>query len=64
MNHCTDKKAHRSTWVVVNYRCNYSAFNGYKRTPSAYSEVKCETCGHRWRTKADYVHRLRRLFGA
>lgn len=42
-------------WVVVHYRCNYSAFSGYKRTTSDYSAVKCLKCLSRWRTKADYV---------
>lgn len=27
--------------VVIDYRCNYSAFNGYRRTPSRYSKVRC-----------------------
>lgn len=47
-------------WVVTAYRCNYSAFSGYRRTPSAYSEVKCTECGTYWRTKAKYVERLPR----
>ncbi len=40
---------------VINRRCNYSAFNSYHRTPSAYSQVVCLSCGAIWRTKADYV---------
>ena len=54
-------------WVVTQYRCNHSAFNGYHRTPSAYSAIRCEgttESGHRctgfWRTKAAYVERLRK----
>jgi hypothetical protein len=39
-------------------RCNYSAFNGYRRTPSDYSLVGCKTCGISWRTKAAYVDGL------
>lgn len=42
-------------WRVVDYKCNYSAFNGYKRTPSDYSEVECLSCGARGRTKANFV---------
>jgi hypothetical protein len=41
--------------AVLRYRCNYSAFNGYRRTPSAYSTVKCRRCGSVWRTQAAYV---------
>lgn len=45
-------------WVVTMYRANASAFNGYHRTQSRYSEVTCRRCGARWRTKALYVERL------
>jgi hypothetical protein len=46
--------------VVVEVRCgNYSAFNGYRFTPSEYSELRCTGCGLRWRTKARYVGKLR-----
>lgn len=50
-------QAHRSFWVVTMRNYNASAFNGYRRTPSDYSEVRCTfgTCRLRWRTKADYV---------
>ena len=37
---------------------NYSAFNGYRFTPSDYSEVVCTACETRWRTKANYVSML------
>jgi hypothetical protein len=55
---CQQRAEHFSTWVVTSYKENYSAFNGYHRTPSAYSEVCCETCGQRWRTRAAYVEQL------
>jgi hypothetical protein len=42
-------------WRVVDYMCNYSAFNGYRHTSSPYSSLKCNRCGERWRTKAKYV---------
>jgi hypothetical protein len=45
--------------VVVHRQCNYSAFNGYHWTPSAYSQVRCLKCGTFWRTKANYVRGLR-----
>ena len=52
----------RSTWVVLQRRCNHSAFNGYRWTPSDYSDVQCVAeqggCGARWRTKAAYVDQL------
>jgi hypothetical protein len=45
---------------VVMRRCNYSAFNGYRYTPSAYSLVECFAPGCNWmtRTKAAYVDQL------
>ena len=46
-------------WVVLMRHCNYSAFNGYRRTPSDYSAITCLSCGRLWRTKARYVERLR-----
>ncbi len=44
--------------VIIDYRCNHSAFNGYHRTPSDYSCLRCLTCGSYFRTKADYVRSL------
>ena len=38
---------------------NYSAFHGYRFTPSDYSALVCEVCGTPWRSKARYVDRLR-----
>jgi hypothetical protein len=51
---CTDKD-HQGTWAVVVRNGNYSAFSGYRFTPSDYSSVRCGTCHHVWRTKAAYV---------
>lgn len=48
----------RSRWRVIDRRCNYSAFNGYRWTPSDYSCLVCLECGHVWRTKAAYVYSL------
>jgi hypothetical protein len=48
----------REHWYVVVYRANRSAFNGYRFTPSDYSQVRCAKCGATWRTKAAYVERL------
>lgn len=48
-------KGHRSAWRVVVRRANYSAFNGSRRTPSAYSQLHCRECGAVWRTRAAYV---------
>lgn len=45
-------------WRVVQYRCNRSAFNGYHKTRSEYSGVRCLFCGAYWRTRAAYVYRL------
>lgn len=50
--------AHKPQWYVTMRNANYSAYNGYRRTPSAYSEVRCPACPTRWRTKAAYVNSL------
>ncbi len=50
----------RPAHIVVTMRCyNRSAVNGYRWTPSDYSEVRCLTCGARWRTKAAWVDTCR-----
>lgn len=54
----TCQREHRNSWVVTMREHNRSAFNGYHRTPSDWSEVICGFCGRRWRTKADYVRQL------
>jgi len=46
------------TWAVLDRKCNYSAFNGYKYTPSDYSCIVCKSCGATWRTKASFVDQL------
>lgn len=46
-------------WRVGQRRCNHSAFNGYRYTPSDYSSVHCLECGGWWRTKAAYVALLK-----
>ena len=43
---------------VAHRRHNHSAFNGYRQTPSDYSQCVCFACGYSWRTKADYVYSL------
>lgn len=45
---------------MVQYRYNRSAFNGYHRTPSEYSLIRCGSCDGYWRTKAAYVETLPR----
>lgn len=52
------EKARRAWWRVVTYHANHSAFNGYRYTPSDYSECYCTRCNARWRTKATYVTTL------
>lgn len=56
---CTNK-AHRPAWVVVQRNYNMSAFNGYRKTWSEHSLVRCEVDGCRsaWRTRAAYVDGL------
>ena len=57
-----ERSQDRASWLVTARRCNFSAFNGYRRTPSAWSEIRCVEelggCGERWRTKAAYVDQL------
>lgn len=53
------KKFRQQYWRVTARCCNHSAFNGYHRTWSDYSEIVCLKCGSRWRTKAKYVATLR-----
>ena len=45
-------------WQVLQYQCNYSAFNGYRLTPSNYSTLHCNVCKMTWRTKANYVNEI------
>jgi len=52
------KPLEQRRWIVVRFKHNRSAFNGYHRTPSDYSSVKCEVCLATWRTKAGYVASL------
>jgi hypothetical protein len=57
---CPERKkpVRERNWVVRDWRCNHSAFSGYKWTPSDYSAVECLKCGKWWRTKAKYVDLL------
>lgn len=54
---CRDR-THRPAWRVLVRLANYSAFNGYHRTPSEYSSVICTVDNMVWRTKAAYVKDL------
>lgn len=45
-------------WTVLDYKCNHSAFNGYRYTPSDWSKVRCNVCPAMWQTKAAYVDQL------
>lgn len=57
---CGRKKGDHTDLVVVQYKCNHSAFNGYAYTRSDYSQVRCTRpgCLGSWRTKAAYVDDL------
>jgi hypothetical protein len=48
----------RRHWRVFQRHCNFSAFSGYHRMPSAYSGVFCLNCNGTWRTTARYVDDL------
>ncbi len=52
------KPVEERKWLVRQFMCNHSAFNGYHWTPSDYSAINCTECGAVWRTKADYVFNL------
>lgn len=54
-----DKPVSERAWVVWQRNCNQSAFNGYRRTYSDYSSVRCISCEAFWRTKANYVPQLK-----
>jgi hypothetical protein len=51
-------REHRASWVVVQRECNFSAFSGYRQTPSDYSGIRCTRCDRYWRTRAKYVRSL------
>jgi phosphoribosyl 1,2-cyclic phosphodiesterase len=56
---CKGPRAERmKNWEVTQFKCNHSAFNGYKQTPSAYSQIHCTVCGCWWRTKSRVVYSL------
>jgi hypothetical protein len=58
---CVEKKkpiAERA-WLILDYKCNHSAFNGYHYTSSDYSAIQCQRCMSIWRTKAAYVDKLK-----
>ena len=42
-------------WRIIDYKCNYSAFSGYRQTASDYSKLRCSKCRTIWNTKANYV---------
>lgn len=58
---CPERKkpTKERNWVVDVRNANYSAFKGYRRTFSDYSQVRCKSCGKIWRTKANYVNDLK-----
>lgn len=60
---CKEKNK-RENWRIMQYRCNHSAFNGYRRTPSNYSSLQCLICTRVWRTKAEYVDEIYLKHGA
>lgn len=57
---CPEKRKplRKRAWRITQYRSNRSAFNGYRETPSTYSELYCESCHARWRTNGAYVEAL------
>lgn len=52
------KPVEERAWLVSQRHCNHSAFNGGRRTWSAWSAVHCLECRAYWRTRAHYVGAL------
>lgn len=61
--HCEERKKPIKSrgWFVIDRHCNYSAFNGYRRTVSDYSTIVCKNCRAIGRTKAGYVESLKNI---
>lgn len=61
--HCPERRkpVKERRWRVLQYKCNHSAFNGYKHTVSDWSEVVCLECRAMGRTKAAYVDDLKMM---
>lgn len=55
------KPIEKRDWIVIQYKSNRSAFNGYRRVNSEYSCINCLKCNFTWRTKAKYVDVLKNL---
>lgn len=57
---CTERKKPigERMWECWHYKCNFSAFNGYRYTPSDYSLVYCTVCRGLWRTKASWAGQI------
>jgi len=53
------KPIEQRNWEILQYKCNYSAFSGYRYTQSDYSAVRCGGCSMVWRTKANYVNKIK-----
>ena len=54
----------KSPDIVVEVRnANYSAFNGYRRAPSRYSQLRCLVCLTPWRSCAGGVDGVRSAKG-
>ena len=44
-------------WKIVSYKCVY--FEVLDWVASAYSSLKCLSCGAEWRTNTNYVEKIR-----
>lgn len=57
---CGRKPGDIGDLVVTQRKCNHSAFNGWRRTASDYSTIRClrPGCTGLRRTKAKYVDKL------
>jgi hypothetical protein len=55
--HCPERQKPISErlWECWAHKCNHSAFNGYHRTSSDWSQVYCPACRALWRTKSNWA---------
>lgn len=51
------KPIEQRNWSVMLFKCEYS--NSGVRLPSKYSVIHCNSCYSVWRTKSDYVYKIK-----
>lgn len=41
--------------ILLQFKSNHSAFNGYRWRRSDYSAIQCGSCSYVWRSKAAWI---------